>query len=69
MNVLGWLLLLAEYNFQTANYTNCEAGGIDNLPGCGIIEWSQASYGPTFDAGGGGVFAMKWDVDGIAVCE
>ncbi|VDB99648.1 unnamed protein product [Peniophora sp. CBMAI 1063] len=51
----------------TANYTNCEAGGVDNLPGCGIIEWSQASYGPTFDAGGGGVFAMKWDVDGIAV--
>jgi hypothetical protein len=34
-----------------------------------VIEWSQASYGPTFDAGGGGVFAMKWDSDGIAVCE
>ncbi|CAL1695891.1 unnamed protein product [Somion occarium] len=35
--------------------------------GCGITEWSRASYGPTFDAQGGGVFAMKWDDEGIAV--
>jgi hypothetical protein len=33
------------------------------------MEWSRASYGATFDAQGGGVFAMKWDENGIAVCE
>ena len=48
-------------------YLNCE--GSPTLPGCGVTEWSQASYGPTFDATGGGVFAMKWDQDGISVCE
>ncbi|KAI0257529.1 glycoside hydrolase family 16 protein [Lactifluus subvellereus] len=50
-----------------SNQTNpsCESSG--TLPGCGVIEWSQASYGPTFDAQGGGVFAMKWDQDGISV--
>lgn len=55
---------------QTQNgqpYVNCEGSG--TLPGCGVIEWSQASYGPTFDAQGGGVFAMKWDQDGISVCK
>jgi len=46
---------------------DCEAGGSSNLPGCGVIEWSRASYGPTFDEQGGGVFAMKWDQDGISV--
>ncbi|KAI0078900.1 glycoside hydrolase family 16 protein [Panus rudis PR-1116 ss-1] len=35
--------------------------------GCGVTEWSRASYGPSFDAQGGGVFAMKWDDEGIAV--
>ncbi|KAI0274666.1 concanavalin A-like lectin/glucanase domain-containing protein [Gloeopeniophorella convolvens] len=44
---------------------NCE--GSATLPGCGITEVSRASYGPTFDAQGGGVFAMKWDEDGISV--
>lgn len=39
------------------------------LPGCSIIEWSEASYGEYFDSQGGGVFAMKWDDDGISVCE
>jgi hypothetical protein len=46
---------------------DCEGSG--TLPGCGVTEWSRASYGPTFDAQGGGVFAMKWDQDGISVCE
>jgi hypothetical protein len=32
------------------------------------VEWSRASYGPYFDAQQGGVFAMKWDEDGIGVC-
>lgn len=44
-------------------------GTIPGNAGCGITEWSQASYGPTFDAQGGGVFAMKWDEDGISVCK
>ncbi|KAI0043201.1 glycoside hydrolase family 16 protein [Auriscalpium vulgare] len=46
---------------------NLDCTGGPTQPGCGITEWSQASYGPTFDAQGGGVFAMKWDEDGIAV--
>ncbi|KAF9229309.1 glycoside hydrolase family 16 protein [Gyrodon lividus] len=40
---------------------------INNNAGCGITEWSRASYGPYFDSQGGGVFAMKWDTNGIAV--
>ncbi|GJE86093.1 glycoside hydrolase family 16 protein [Phanerochaete sordida] len=42
-------------------------GNANGNAGCGVTEWSQASYGPTFDAAGGGVFAMKWDDEGIAV--
>ncbi|KZP31323.1 glycoside hydrolase family 16 protein [Athelia psychrophila] len=42
-------------------------GTISGNPGCGITEWSSASYGPYFDSQGGGVFAMKWDDEGIAV--
>ncbi|KAH8102642.1 glycoside hydrolase family 16 protein [Cristinia sonorae] len=42
-------------------------GNIPGNAGCGITEWSRASYGPSFDAQGGGVFAMKWDDTGIAV--
>ncbi|KAI9508757.1 glycoside hydrolase family 16 protein [Russula earlei] len=49
------------------NQTNLDCEGSGLLPGCGVIEWSRASYGPTFDAQGGGVFAMKWDQDGISV--
>jgi hypothetical protein len=42
-------------------------GTLSGNPGCGITEWSRASYGPYFDSQGGGVFAMKWDDEGIAV--
>ncbi|KAF7342011.1 Glycoside hydrolase family 16 protein [Mycena venus] len=45
---------------------NCD-GNLPGNAGCGITEWSTASYGPFFDAQGGGVFAMKWDETGIAV--
>ncbi|KAJ3485570.1 hypothetical protein NLI96_g4881 [Meripilus lineatus] len=45
---------------------NCD-GNINNNAGCGVTEWSRASYGLTFDAAGGGVFAMKWDDNGIAI--
>lgn len=50
------------------NNTNCD-GNANSNSGCGITEWSRASYGPYFDAQGGGVFAMKWDENGIAVCK
>jgi len=56
-----------------ANFTGQLVGGLDcdgtvsGNPGCGITEWSRASYGPYFDSQGGGVYAMKWDDEGIAV--
>lgn len=61
----------------TTNFTGTivQTNGVDNLQcnalinnnaGCGITEWSRASYGPYFDSQGGGVFAMKWDNNGIA---
>lgn len=46
--------------------SDCNALINDNA-GCGITDWSRASYGPYFDSQGGGVFAMKWDENGIAV--
>jgi hypothetical protein len=46
---------------------DCNALVNDNA-GCGITEWSRASYGPYFDSQGGGVFAMKWDENAISVC-
>jgi len=54
---------ITEQNGQP--YLDCEGGA--TFPGCGILEWSKSSYGPAFDAQGGGVFAMKWDQDGISV--
>lgn len=50
------------------NDTSCN-GLINDNAGCAVVEWSRASYGPYFDAQGGGVFAMKWDENGIAVCK
>jgi hypothetical protein len=50
-----------------ANNTDCDGLASGN-PGCGIVEWSRSSYGPYFDSQGGGVFAMKWDENGISVC-
>lgn len=35
--------------------------------GCGILDPSIASFGPTFNEKGGGVFAMRWDSDSIDV--
>ncbi|KAG2072673.1 glycoside hydrolase family 16 protein [Suillus decipiens] len=63
---------------QTTNFTGAivQTNGVDNLQcdafinsnaGCGVIEWSRASYGPLFDQADGGVFAMKWDASSIAV--
>ncbi|RDB28968.1 putative glycosidase C21B10.07 [Hypsizygus marmoreus] len=53
---------------QHSGQDNLDCNGlINDNSGCGVIEWSRASYGPYFDAQGGGVFAMKWDENGIAV--
>jgi len=53
---------------QTNGVDNLQCNAfIDNNAGCGVTEWSRASYGPYFDSQGGGVFAMKWDANGIAV--
>lgn len=65
--------LTAAMNFTG---TMVQTNGVDNLQcnaliannaGCGVVEWSRASYGPYFDSQNGGVFAMKWDTDEIAV--
>lgn len=63
---------------QNTNFTGTivQTNGVDNLQcnalinnnaGCGVTEWSRASYGPLFDEAQGGVFAMNWDENGIAV--
>src|SRR5689334_8849853 len=59
-----------DFHAQTRNgqnNTECN-GNINDNAGCAIIELSRASYGPFFDSQGGGVFVMKWDENGIAVC-
>ncbi|THU86817.1 hypothetical protein K435DRAFT_921938 [Dendrothele bispora CBS 962.96] len=51
---------------NSQNNTNYN-GTISPNAGCGIQEWSRASYGEDFILQGGGVFAMKWDENRIAV--
>jgi hypothetical protein len=54
---------------QTNGADNLQCNAfINNNAGCGVTEWSHASYGPLFDEANGGVFAMIWDENGIAVC-
>ncbi|OCB92119.1 hypothetical protein A7U60_g536 [Sanghuangporus baumii] len=50
----------------TVDQTDCNANINDNS-GCGISDWSRVSYGESFDAQGGGVYAMLWDETGIAI--
>ncbi|KAH8120381.1 concanavalin A-like lectin/glucanase domain-containing protein [Phellopilus nigrolimitatus] len=58
---------------ESGNFTGTLVGDPDcnalanNNAGCGITDWSRVSYGETFDAEGGGVYAMLWDDTGIAV--
>lgn len=53
---------------QTNGVNNTECNALINAnAGCGVTEWSRASYGPYFDSQGGGAFVMKWDENGIAV--
>ncbi|CAE6447912.1 unnamed protein product [Rhizoctonia solani] len=44
--------------------TDCSAFS-DNNAGCGLINDSAASFGAPFNAVGGGVFASRWDSNGI----
>ncbi|GAA5857463.1 hypothetical protein JCM8547_009285 [Rhodosporidiobolus lusitaniae] len=46
--------------------TNCDALSTGNV-GCGVQDPSTSSFGSAFNAAGGGVFAMVWDEDGIAM--
>ncbi|KAF8810090.1 glycoside hydrolase family 16 protein [Phlegmacium glaucopus] len=48
------------------NLTSCDAK-LNSNSGCDVTEWSRASYGPLFEASGGGVIAMKWDENDISV--
>ncbi|THV04929.1 glycoside hydrolase family 16 protein [Dendrothele bispora CBS 962.96] len=79
-NQVAWHTGGGCYLTQNANFTGSitQLNGEDNLfcksddnfndnSGCAITEWSRSSYGPDFDRQGGGVFAMKWDENGIAV--
>ena len=50
------------------NATNCDAN-VNSNSGCDTDEWSRASYGPYFEAQGGGILAMKWDENDISICE
>jgi len=43
-------------------------GVVNDNSGCGVLEWSRASYGEYFDSQGGGVFATKWDENEITAC-
>ncbi|KAK0211279.1 glycoside hydrolase family 16 protein [Desarmillaria ectypa] len=46
--------------------TNCAADESSN-EGCGFRSASDVSFGAAFNNNGGGVYAMKWDDDGIKV--
>ncbi|KAK0239520.1 glycoside hydrolase family 16 protein [Armillaria nabsnona] len=46
--------------------TNCAANETGNA-GCGFRSASDVSFGAAFNGNGGGVYAMKWDDDGIEV--
>ncbi|KAI0338722.1 glycoside hydrolase family 16 protein [Trametopsis cervina] len=52
---------------QSTGLPNLCDGTLPGNPGCAVLEASRASYGPTFDAAGGGTFAMQWDAQGIRV--
>ncbi|ELU41912.1 hypothetical protein AG1IA_04064 [Rhizoctonia solani AG-1 IA] len=56
-------LLLQDYQAS-----NCYAYA-DNNAGCGLINDSAASFGAPFNAVGGGVFASRWDSNGVWICE
>ena len=69
-NFTGPIVVRDTYERRLGNtLTRNELRILTASQSCGVTECSRASYGPTFDNRGGGVFAMKWDKDGIAIIE
>ncbi|THH09182.1 hypothetical protein EW145_g2200 [Phellinidium pouzarii] len=72
-NQVTWHTLPGCTLEDTGNFTGSLVGQTDcnalinSNSGCGITDWSRVSYGETFDAQGGGIYAMLWDETGIAV--
>ncbi|OWZ45845.1 hypothetical protein C351_02083 [Cryptococcus neoformans c8] len=57
-------------NYSTSNLylgtlTNQDCDSSTGGSGCSIISASDSSYGMSFNLAGAGVFAVKWDTDGI----
>ncbi|OWZ79018.1 hypothetical protein C366_02524 [Cryptococcus neoformans Tu401-1] len=52
-------------NLYSGTLTNQDCDSSTGGSGCSIISASNSSYGMSFNLAGGGVFAMKWDTDGI----
>ena len=52
----------------TVKQLNCDKDVAANA-GCGVVEWSRASYGPYFTEQGGGILVMKWDENDISICK
>ncbi|TDL28462.1 glycoside hydrolase family 16 protein [Rickenella mellea] len=67
-HTLDGCTLTAPGNFTgtLVGQTTCNAL-INANSGCGITDWSRVSYGEEFDSQGGGIYAMKWDEQGISV--
>jgi len=51
---------------QLVGGTNCAAPETNNQ-GCGVRILDDTSFGPGFNSNGGGVYAMNWNSDGIAI--
>lgn len=51
---------------RMVNGFNCDVAATSNA-GCGTIVDDTATYGPGFNAAGGGVYAMLWDSTAISV--
>ncbi|KAJ7669298.1 glycoside hydrolase family 16 protein [Mycena polygramma] len=54
---------MSKVTIVQAEGTNCDANV--NTAGCGFTDHSTSTFGPGFNAAGGGVFALEFDTDGI----
>lgn len=54
---------------STGDFVSTDCGAVATSDqGCGeIAESTEDAYGAGFNTAGGGVYAMKWDSDGISV--